>query len=224
MNTKNTLKLLGGFALLSISLNQTAIGNVVYDNTTTDSNARFNPGLLEVGDEVLLNTDFRAGNPGATITNFSFQYYGVNFSGDEQMRFRIYANDGAESPSGRLEPGSILFDSALFSIGATDRLVINISDLSINVPNRFTWSVQFTGITGGEEAGLDLYSPPSTGLNYVNYWKNTGGTWTLEEDPMGANIDFAARIEAVPEPSTLALGVLGGSLALAALKRRTAKK
>ncbi len=67
---KTSLKLLSCLAL-SISLtSQLATANIVYDNSLSDNNVRFDTGLFEVGDEIILNNANRLGNPGATITNF----------------------------------------------------------------------------------------------------------------------------------------------------------
>jgi hypothetical protein len=172
-------------------------GEIVYDNSTGDLTTRFNPGLYEVGDEILL------GGTARLVTTFIFQYYGENFSGNEEARVRFYKNDGPNSPSGPAEPGTLLFDSGLFSIIPTNRATLHFTGLSVLVPDSFTWTVQFSGIAAGESAGVDVYSPPTVGFNYDDYWDNTGSGWQLRTN--GVPLNFAARIEAVPEPSSVAL-------------------
>ena len=206
---KKLCKLLSSAGVLALLLvsNHRAVADLVYDNSSTDLLTRFNPGVNEVGDEIAL------GGSGRTVTNFIFQYYGLNFSGNEQARVRFYLNDGASSSSGPRVPSTVLYDSGLFAIGPTSRATLIFSDLSVTVPDSFTWSVQFGGIEAGESAGVDLYSPPTVGQNYNDYWDNTGSGWQLRNFS-GVPINFGARIEAVPEPSTTLLGLSGGLVGL----------
>ena len=82
-----------GSIVCSSSLRATTI----YDNSQTDLFTRFNPGTIEVGDEILLGSTERY------LTDFSFEYYGTNtaspgnitFAGPVQARVRFYLNDGA---------------------------------------------------------------------------------------------------------------------------------
>jgi hypothetical protein len=204
-STRLTAFLCVGAALLLV---QTARAEIVYDNSTNDKTNNFNPGSLEVGDQIIL------GGTSRQITNFIFQYYGVNFSGDEAVRLRFYANDGAPY-NGYATPGTVLYDSGFFTgIGSTPRntIIYDRSTLNggVNVPNEFTWSVLFTGISGGESAGVTIYDPPTTGASYSDYWELNGGSWTLKTNAV-YNMNFAARAEAtVPEPSTAALLLIGG--------------
>ena len=204
-------------ALLAVAIlcvNFSVRAEVVYANSTNDLNARFDPGLVEVGDEIVLAGGAR------TMTDFNFQYWGLNFSGNEFARVRFYANDGAASPAGPLMPNSLLFDSGFFFILPTPRAVLdfnsaalssgNVVDLTVPIPNSFTWSVQFSGITAGEAAGVDLYNPPTIGGNYDDYWDNNGGWQYRYRGTNAFPISFGARVTAVPEPSVLALGLLGG--------------
>jgi hypothetical protein len=64
-----------------------------------------------------------------------------------------------------------------------------------------------------DEVGVDLYSPPVVGGSYPDYWRNDGGTWSLQTGSVP--VDFAARIEATPEPSAVVLSIFGGLGALA---------
>src|SRR5438445_8216070 len=66
----------------------------IYDNSINDLASRFNPGLLEVGDEVVL-----AGT-GRNVTQFDFEYWGTNsasgvsFAGAVEVRTRFYVKNG----------------------------------------------------------------------------------------------------------------------------------
>lgn len=193
--------------------------DTVYDNSTTDLNIRFNPVTREVGDEIILDGGARI------LTDFTFQYWGENFFGDdEELRLRFYLNDGAPSQAGPLTPGTLFFDSDWFSISETNRATLIFTDfvtgaavpLSQNLPNSFTWTVRFRGVDAidGESAGVDLYDPPTTGGNYNEYWENTGpGGWEYR-GTNNVHINFGAKVGAVPEPSVIALGLLGGLSAL----------
>lgn len=199
-------------ALLALSASATTI----YDNSVNDLTLRHNPGTLEVGDEILLASTERY------LTDFSFEYYGlasgVNFAGGSiQARVRFYENTGPlfnGYPTPSLTP---FFDSGLFAVALpTPRSTFVFSVAGGDFPSGglfiptsdMTWSVQFSGMGGGDELGVDLYSPPVVGSNFPDYWENNGG-WQLKTNVVDMN--FAARLEAtVPEPSSVALLVLGG--------------
>lgn len=208
---------------------QTARADLVFDNSTNDLLLNFNPGANEVGDEILLQGQARY------VSSFIFQYYGDNFSGDELARVRFYVNDGPPS-SGVPRPGTILYDSGPFSIPATPRSTIILDALTLAagnlwnpgqlvlVPDSFTWSVQFYNVTGSEEAGVSLYNPPTVGWDYNSYWDNDPlSGWLLKTNTWSIPMNFAARVEAVPEPNAVVLGLGGALLVLllrASIRRR----
>lgn len=207
---KKCIAVLSTVAFLSAA--STVSAATVYDNSTTDLNTRFNPGLIEVGDEIVL------GGTERILTSFRFQYWLENAGAGEDARIRFYANDGTNSPAGPQVPFSLLFDSDWFPIAATTRDTLEFTDfvtgalvpLSGAVPDSFTWSIQFKDLGVGATAGVDLYDPPTTGGNYNEYWDNTGaGGWEYR-GTNSPNINFAARVGAVPEPGVLALGLCAG--------------
>lgn len=220
-----TLRKIGALALVtcSFAVSQRASAVVVYSNTNTDLGINFGPGTFEVGDEILL------GAGGRTITNFTFQYYGSNTT-TVSADLRFYQMNGGAAPQGSQKPGTVLFDSGSFLLPAGTALngyrATMIFDIpSIVVPTDFTWSIQFSGITANQLAELPLYSPPTIGQNYDDYWENTGaGGWKLKTAGGAPPINFAAivDVQAVPEPSTMALGALGlGAFGL--MRRRFSK-
>lgn len=175
---------------------------VVYNNSTILTGS-FNPGIIEVGDEITL------AGLGRTITNFTLQYSGVSFSGSEQLRLRFYANDGA-LVSGYAAPSTLLYDSGAFGVSgpSTGETLIFDDFGSWNgiVPDSFTWSLQFSNLGVGATPSISLFNPVTVGSSFDDYWENNG-TWVLKQGT--GPINFGATVEAVPEPSTLALGLIG---------------
>jgi hypothetical protein len=72
----------------------------------------------------------------------------------------------------------------------------------------------------GDAVGVDLYSPPIVGSevgSFGDYWQYDGG-WSLLTNSIGP-MDFGATMQATPEPSSLALSILGGLGLLIAMRR-----
>jgi len=181
---------------------------------------------LEVGDEIVL------AGPARYLTNFSFEFFGTNtanpfaFSGSAMAHVKFFENNGA-SFNGYLSPGSVIFDSGLFSVSAlTPRSTFIFSVQSGDFPStglllpsgtNLTWTVQFSGIGATDHVGVDVYSPPTVGGNYPDYWENNGG-WSLKTNSIAVNMNFGATfdasVEAVPEPSLAIFSILGGALGL----------
>lgn len=214
--------LLKPLAVLSATLLlcSTGFAAVVYDNTANNLNRVYSPGDREFGDQIFLDgTDRR-------ITDFQFEYFvSSNVSGNERGELFFYRNDGADG-----KPGTLLYKSGSFALGTGFQTVV-AQGLSVTVPNTFTWTVSFTGVDTllGEQAGLLFYDPPTAGASLAtDFWIRTtdaNNPWaTLSVDGGVFPANFAARVTAVPEPSTVALGLLA-SLALLGYrgyKRRSA--
>ena len=207
-------------ALAALALSASALhAEFVYNNGVSYSGFYLNPGAQEVGDEVIL------GGVDRLLSHFTFEYYGTGFSGNEQYRIRFYNNDGSPIGGGYFQPGSSFFDSGLQTLGApTDPSNRNTYDLDlsgtgITLSNSFTWTIQFSGVTGGEVAGVSLYNPPTVGFSDNDFWLNNAGSWELRgTNPTAFN--FGATITAVPEPSTYVLAILGGLCGFALVARR----
>ena len=81
------LKLCLGLAsLLSLSALAQA---PIYDNSVNDKKFRFNPGTLQVGDEIIV-----AGGAGQYLTKFSFEFYGTNNTGGVRSPARSWHKFG----------------------------------------------------------------------------------------------------------------------------------
>ncbi len=196
---------LGSASLVGVRLSDdVSLKSLVYDNSANDLLVRFDPGPLEVGNEIVL------AEPIIRLSEFSFEWWGTNsgggpFAGNVQVQLRFYMNDGP-LVSGYPAPGTLLFDSGPFSIPAspratliyteTDFIDLALVSLVMPVPESFTWSVQFSGMGPGDTAGLDLYYPAVVGQNYGDYWERNGGGWLLKTNSAVTNISFASRLEA----------------------------
>jgi hypothetical protein len=208
--------------------------STLYDNATTTQMGNFNYGNAEYGNEVVL-----AGGPNDNITTFEVQLDLLNSSdgtagtpaGGENVTVNFYNMTGGASST----PASVFysFSSSLASLGLSSFTQGSTLTLNPNVivPQDFTWTVTFSGIPGTETAGLGIFNGtpngsgtpiPNVGNNYNDAWLNTGGTWSTHQTSPNVNspgLQFGALIQGtptnVPEPSTIALGVIGACAFLA---------
>jgi len=191
--------------ILSILVLMTAFGSnlsaaIIFDNSVNDLHVRFDPGTLEVGDEILLTGTERY------LTNFAFEFWGENsanpnsFTGQVSARVKFYLNDGPPF-NGYPTPGTVFYDSDWFPVpGPTPRSTFvfvagsDFPSVGLFLPaTRLTWSVQFQGMGETDSVGVDLYSPPVVGLDFVDYWERHE-SWLLRTNLV--SMDFAARMEA----------------------------
>ena len=201
---------------LSIGLSLPLRATTIFNNSSNDLLTRL-PVTSEVGDEILLGSTERY------LTDFSFEFWGANtasptsFAGAVQAQVRFYQNNGANF-NGYPTPGTMFWSSGWFTVpGPTDRSTFvftqgsDFPDGGLFLPSTdMTWSVQFEGLGATDSIGLDIYSPPTIGADYPDYWENDGG-WVLLTN--NVPMDFAARMDAnanIPEPSVVTLCLLGG--------------
>ena len=215
--------------LLGIGFASSVQAGWIYSNSVNDLGVRFNPGTLEVGDQIKFAPGIER-----NVTYFDFEYWGLNsasqylFSGNVQARVRFYLNDGAPF-NGYPTPSTILYDSGWFGgFPTTETLYQGRATLTfstpadfpstgLTVPDEITWSVQFQGMSSTDTVGLDLYSPPTLGQNYPDYWEFSSGSWSLRTNTVP--MDFGARFYAIPEPSSLVLSLAGGMGILMLVRR-----
>lgn len=214
------LRIAGAAALLGAVSGSAA---VVFDNTLNVQPGFGAQTTREYGDEIALAGTDRY------VTQFVFQYQGdFTPAVDAPARtatIRIYANDGPSALPGQTtapRPGTLLWESGPLTLAAGDNIVSLAPN--IMVPDTLTWSVEFSGLSGaeGDRAALTISSPPTVGgeLNggvvgsYNDYWiktdPNDSDSWALrrvEDGQVPAN--FYAHVVAIPEPSTVALALLG---------------
>jgi hypothetical protein len=229
MISKNALKNMNK-PFTSLSLRALAVGAVVllvqnarsqsvvlYTDSTVNQNQNFNQASgVTFGNEVVL-----AGtSPTDVISQIAFQFdltgTAAGLAG-ETIDVEFFQNNSSTLLNGDPEPSTVLWNSgvstlasqglAAFTTGSTLTLAVP----SITVPADFTWAVTFGSLQAGDSAGLSEYNPVTVGFNYDDAWVETGGVWALDK-ATGANPPylFGATITgSVPEPSTIALGVMG---------------
>ena len=96
------------------------------------------------------------------------------------------------------KPGTLLYESGKFNL--QDKYnTVSVTGLNLELPegtNEVTWSVEFTNLGTGQ-AGLLLYSPPTIGESYDDFWEKTINGWKLKSITESAN--FGARLAGVPD-------------------------
>ena len=185
--------LIGTTTCVGICLCNSARAEIVYDNATTYQ-GQMNDSLLESGDEIVLAGTSRL------VTTIALEYFAeFTPTGDETARVRFYNMDGAPGDNPFATPGSLLYDSGTFGLQSGFH-TINIIDLAVFIPgNKFTFSVEFSGVTEAERAGLLFYDPPTVGASDAYFWQRESGIWSaVVSDGTGNN--FAAQVNAVAAP------------------------
>jgi hypothetical protein len=188
----------------------------VFDNSETYS-GKFARIGDEYGDEVILAGQARV------LTKIKFEYFADFFANfDERAQLRIYANSGpawkgnSDYPLVAEKP---LWESTPFIIRSglhTQEVPIP----SIVVPDRFTWTVQFSGFsmqTGvitldpnvtNDFAGLLFYGLATVGITYNDFWERLPVLgWTPVTVPGVYKNNFGARITAIPEAISPTLSI-----------------
>lgn len=190
---------------------------LVYDNSGA-ANA-LNIGInetTEFGDDIVI--DSTGLGPGAvTVVQFNLEVGGTA-GADEGGTLRFYNNNGANNGPGDLL-NSFAFNIPFASNTSADNLyTVSISDMNMALPDDdFIFTVEFAS----SNPQLNIFNGPQTGSNFPDYWVFNGSTWDTQGITSGPNagtaVNFGAQVYAVPEPTTFALGLLGG-LALLGLR------
>jgi hypothetical protein len=225
----STLAVTGAF--VAFAQNALCLGPLIntgnlYQDSTSFQSANLNLGNAQLGNEI----DLASGAPNDWITSFSFQYDFIATSkyasptGNETADVTFYENNGPVI-DGYKSPGSEVYSSGPINIGGagyTPGYTIDFFKSDINggagvvVPQDFTWTVTFAGLTSCETAGLALYSPATVGNNYNDAWINDSwGLYTaISNQPA---LDFGSvfngcattnNVSSVPDSSCLPVSVL----------------
>lgn len=170
----------------------------------------------EYGDEIV--------NPSAgyIFNSAAISYYASAAGGT--MTFSIYDLTGP-TIDGVASPGTLLFQSTGTSILAGNNEATITYGAGFALPARYAYTVSFNGTPIGSDSGLlvgGTTDPSSIGASGADFWLRTGpgaNDWALNQ-VTGSYGNFKVSITGVPEPTTVALGVVGAAvLAGAALRR-----
>lgn len=186
---------------------------VIYENSTSYS-GKFNHSLNEYGDEISLSGTARL------VTQFQFEYYGGFVpQGDESARVRFYSNTGPAWHNTRdwITPAPTPLFETLIPVG-TGFNTATITVPYVQVPDHFTWTIQFFGVTmtANDTAGLLFYGTPALGKSFNDFWELLTIGWTPERVG-GVTNNFSAKVmavDSVPPPPTLNVAAGGGNLSL----------
>jgi hypothetical protein len=186
---------------------------IAYDNTTEYEGYVTSRGNTEIGDEINLLS-----GP-ATMTRFQFEYSAVGITTEATGIVRFYSMKQVSAPHEQpFQPGTLLFESEPFPL-LNGFHQGSIDNLSLDVPEKFVWSVAFSGLQGtGDNAGLLFYNGVEVaggpGQSYDDHWEFNGSIsnpfphWQLVDNP-GVIDNFAARVTTVPEPGCIRLMAAG---------------
>jgi hypothetical protein len=173
-------------------------GEIVYDNVRNDC-YMFHPRRFEYGDDIILSGQARH------VRGMQFQYYGdFQPTGNEFVKVRIYKNDGEYTQNEITIPApkTLLYESEKLHIGFGYN-VMTVTNLDVEVPDRFTWTVEWFGLahTFGNRAGLSHFDAPVAGSSYDDFWVNVPEIGFLPQTFGGSPVaNFAMRVFAGPEP------------------------
>lgn len=204
----------------------TGLGTEFYGSGTSIANGHRG---LEYGDEIRLPSE------GYSFTGLSFDYYSASLGGSAKLT--LYANDGALI-NGSAAPGTKLLEvpniglSAGLNTATFDYTPFVSQFGEIKLPKAFTVAVSFSGASTTSDKGLlvggavDTSGRPNTnvGGSANDFWQRTGsgsGDWALRQLSSGTEANFKIAVTAnIPEPTTVALGVVGAAFVGAAALRR----
>jgi hypothetical protein len=115
------------------------------------------------------------------LTVYTFGDFGVP-EADERIRIRLYHQDGnfVGNPA-RRSPSTLIWDSG-FVLMKPGWRAQRIAVPNVVVPDRFTWTASFDGITGlpSDRAGLCYFGPPTVGESENWLWRRNddNSPWT----------------------------------------------
>ena len=196
-------------AIAAVSAVQAQDSQILYSNTSDPTLGSYAPAdnETEFGDQVEF---FNVTGGGTTVTEFRFEYFSSEATGDAVLRFR--ANDG-ELFNGVASPSTLLYESPPFNLQA-DYKTVEVTGLAVVIPdNAFTFTIEFANLGATQDVGLLIRNPPELGTSFDDLWVDNGGDWALKTIPL-TTANLAANIVGiVPEPGTTTLALMGlGSL------------
>ena len=204
MKNLNLKLLLMGLAMGAGVIGHAVEVELLFDNSTNfrtsfyaPTPGVFGPGIREFGDELVLPDKERR------LREFHVEYFGDFVpDGDETLKVRIYRNSGALIPVSTTSttrvpsPGEVIFESEPRPIAPGTNL-LSFLELDVEVPDKVTWTATIEGLSGqpGDKVGLVVYSPPTVGSSFNDFWVNVAGQgWKLAQLPGGVLSNFGCRV------------------------------
>ena len=160
--------------------------DIVFDNSAkTNYTGLYYYSAKEFGDQI----DLATSNTNRYLGKFTFGYYlSEQATGKEKLKLRFYMNDG---PKGA--PKSVLFEVPTLiplSKGFNSAVIENVPIL---LPDSFTWTVEFVGVSDQVTAGLLIYHPPTVGFSLDDFWERVDGNFILKR-VQGKPTNFSAQV------------------------------
>lgn len=235
MNSATKLSLTAAFAVLASAnaFGQTISDTILYSNTANPTGSVFNVGNgQEVGDQINLSGARQSpdGNHATyDVKSFRFETFGSGLAGSgARATVRFYSADSVTGTS----VDAIEFQTAPIAVGdGFQTHTINIPIFQgeyfpIGEEGSFFWTAEFEGIPATGTAGLTLSTPPTVGTSFKDYVEFTtagdAASVVFKEFTDGSSANFTSSAFGdliVPEPTALALGLVGG-LAFIGMRRR----
>jgi subtilisin-like proprotein convertase family protein len=174
---------------------------LVYDNSSSALGSTLTVGTEEVGNQITLAGTERYAR------RFALQYWGSNavggvFEGPVSAQVRFYADDGSAVGNNVAAPGTPIYDSGPLGISATPNGAIVLEEFELSalvpltntLPDSFTWTVQFEGMTANDVVGLSLFGSPVAGQSLDGYWARGADGWQWQGQGGGS---FGGQLSAV---------------------------
>src|SRR4051812_36523714 len=188
------------FLAIQVITSVLSASEIIYDNTSSFLGT-YATERTEYGDQLDLAGTARV------LTEIDFSYYAhIVPDGTQVMKVRLYSNEMTYDFF-RNQPSMILYESDFIPIqlGQNGYNSVAITNLQVELPrNTVTFTIEFQGIKSNEVAGLLLYSPPTIGFSFNEFWARRGiGDWapirfSLTDLSLKANA--AVRLIALPGP------------------------
>lgn len=174
----------------------------LYRNESNPLNLNFSF-FVETGDEVILDKGEFDQISGGILTRYEVGFNANEAAVGKEVTaiVRLYKNDG-DSVNGFNQPGTLVHDSGLQLITLGLGNVITVENIGVALPNSFTWSLEVSGLSEGEEVYLPLFNPPTSGNNTSDFWqRNEQGGWNRLGIP-DIQANFLASFEGYIKPPT----------------------
>lgn len=176
---------------------------IIYDNTGQLGGYGWT--ALQQGDEI-----YAAGSQ-RFVTRLTIGVSRQNEPGTADFQARLYANDAINE-----RPGTLLWQSPVLAnvhlYGGVQLIPFDVPQ--VLVPDTFTWTLQILGGSPGAAVGLVNAGPPLVGISPNFDWFGGPDSWTKLQYS-----DWMARVEAVPEPTSVGFLLFLGGLDLLLIRK-----